>query len=156
MGRIQTSWEIAKRSWAVLRSDKTLAWFPVFSFLGSVVVVAAVGGLIWAAGIDDSANGDALQPLGYVLIVFGYLGLAFVQTYFLAALVAGADMRLRGGDPPCAARSTSPTRGCTGCCRGRSCRRPCRSCSAIARALRDHRPDRRRPRRAWPGTSSRS
>ncbi|MFI5047027.1 MAG: DUF6159 family protein [Acidimicrobiia bacterium] len=98
MGRIRTSWEIAKRSWSVLRSDKSLAWFPVFSFLGSVGVVAAVGGLIWAAGIDDSANGDALQPLGYVFIVFGYLGLALVQTYFLAALVAGADERLRGGN----------------------------------------------------------
>jgi hypothetical protein len=67
------------------------------SFLGSVVVVAAVGGLIWAAGVDDSANGDALRPLGYVFIVLGYVGLAFVQTYFLAALVAGADERLRGG-----------------------------------------------------------
>ena len=77
-------------------------------------MVAAVGGLIWAAGIDDSANGDALRPLGYVFIVLGYLGLAFVQTYFLAALVAGADVRLRGGTRPCAGRSTSPTRACTG------------------------------------------
>jgi len=98
MGRIQTSWHIAKRSWAVLRSDKSLAWFPVFSFLGSAAVVAVVAGLIGLAGIDDSANGHALQPLGYVFIVFGYLGLALVQTYFLAALVAGADARLRGGD----------------------------------------------------------
>ena len=97
MGRIRTSWEIAKRSWAVLRSDKSLAWFPIFSFLGSVVVIAAVAGLIWGAGIDDTANGGALRPIGYVFIVFGYLGLALVQTYFLAALVAGADERLRGG-----------------------------------------------------------
>ena len=98
MGRIQTSWEIAKRSWAVLRSDKSLAWFPVLSFLGSVVVFAVVGGAIWAAGIDDSANGDALRPIGWVFIAVGYLALAFVQTYFLAALVAGADERLRGGN----------------------------------------------------------
>jgi hypothetical protein len=81
----------------VLRSDKSLAWFPIFSFLGSVAVLAAVGGLIWAIGIDDSANGNALRPLGWVIVVLGYTALAFVQTYFLAALVAGADERLRGG-----------------------------------------------------------
>ena len=135
MGRIQTSWEIAKRSWAVLRSDKSLAWFPIFSFLGSVAVVAAVGGLIWAAGIDDSANGDAMRPLGYVFIVFGYLGLALVQTYFLAALVAGADERLRGG------RSTGPRRArrrelapAPADAVGASCRRRSRSCSACSSA----------------------
>ena len=36
--------------------------------------------------------------MGWVFIAFGYLALAFVQTYFLAALVAGADVRLRGGN----------------------------------------------------------
>ena len=46
MSRFQTSWEIAKRSWAVLKSDKTLAWFPVLSALGSLLVVAIFGGLI--------------------------------------------------------------------------------------------------------------
>ena len=97
MGRIATSWEIAKRSWAVLRSDKSLAWFPVLSFLGSVVVAAVIGGLIWLAGIDESPTGDSLKPIGWVLVVVAYIGFAFVQTYFLAALVAGADERLRGG-----------------------------------------------------------
>src|SRR5690242_6295439 len=98
MSRFQMSWEIAKRSWAVLRADKTLAWFPVLSALGSLAVIAALGGLFLAAGIDDSANGASLQPIGYVLIVIAYLALAMVQTYFLAALVAGADQRLRGND----------------------------------------------------------
>ena len=92
------SWEIAKRSWAVLRADKTLAWFPVLSALGSVAVIAALGGLFLATGIDDTSSGTSLQPMGYVLIVIAYLALAMVQTYFLAGLVAGADRRLRGQD----------------------------------------------------------
>ena len=96
MSRFQTSWEIAKRSWAVLRSDKTLAWFPVLSALGSLAVVAVLGGLFAVAGIDSSSNGNSLQPIGYVLIVVAYLALAMVQTYFLAGLVAGADQSLRG------------------------------------------------------------
>ena len=97
MTRMQTSWEIAKRSWAVLKSDKTLAWFPVFSFIGSVVVFAVFGGLVVLAGLDHQGSQDSLAPMGWVFIAFGYVGLAFVQTYFLAALVAGADVRLRGG-----------------------------------------------------------
>jgi hypothetical protein len=96
MTRFQTSWAIAKRSWAVLKSDKALAWFPVFSFLGSIAVFAVIGGLVAAAGLDHEGSKDSLAPMGWVFIAFGYLALALVQTYFLAALVAGADARLRG------------------------------------------------------------
>jgi Family of unknown function (DUF6159) len=97
MTRFQTSWEIAKRSWAILKSDKTLAWFPVLSFLGSLVVFGAVAGPIALAGIDRAGTNDSLAPMGYVFAAVGYVALAFVQTYFLAALVAGADTRLQGG-----------------------------------------------------------
>jgi hypothetical protein len=98
MTRFQTSWEIAKRSFAVLRSDKTLAWFPVLSALGSLLVIGVVGGVFAVAGIDDSSTGATLRPIGWVLVVVAYVALAMVQTYFLAALVAGADQRLRGQD----------------------------------------------------------
>lgn len=98
MNRLQTSWEIAKRSWAVLKSDKTLAWFPVLSALASVLVVGAVASLIALMGIDNSSTGNSLAPIGWVIVVIGYVALAFVQTYFLAGLVAGADARLHGTD----------------------------------------------------------
>jgi hypothetical protein len=118
MSRFQTSWEIAKRSWAVLKSDKTLAWFPVLSAIGSLLVFAVFGGLIALMGIDSSSTGDSLQPIGWVLIVCTYLALAMVQTYFLAGLLAGAAAA--GQRPgPCAPPSTSPTPGSTGSCRGR-------------------------------------
>jgi Family of unknown function (DUF6159) len=98
MTRFQTSWEIAKRSWAVLKSDKTLAWFPVLAFLASIGVFAVFAGLVAAIGLDGGATKDSLQPVGWVLIALGYVALAFVQTYFLAGLVAGADVRLHGGN----------------------------------------------------------
>jgi hypothetical protein len=96
MTRTQNSWEIAKRSWAVLKSDRALAWFPVLSFLATLAVVGVAAGLVAAMGID-SGSSNALKPIGYVVIVCAYLALAFVQTYFLAGLVAGADECLRGG-----------------------------------------------------------
>ena len=48
--------------------------------------------------------------------------------------MAGADQRLRGNDSPCARRSTSPTRGSTGSCRGRSSRPPSRWSSRRSRS----------------------
>ena len=96
MSRFQTSWEIAKRSWAVLRSDKSLAWFPVLSALTSILVMVAVAALVAVAGVDGTTN--SLAPIGWELVAIGYLALAFVQTYFLAGLVAGADLRLHGQD----------------------------------------------------------
>jgi hypothetical protein len=68
MTRIQTSWEIAKRSWAVLKSDKSLAWFPVLSFIASLIVVGAFAGLVALVGVDSEGTKDALQPVGWVLI----------------------------------------------------------------------------------------
>ena len=96
MNRFENSVAIAKRSWAVLRSDRGLAWFPVLSALCSIVVVLVVAGLVAATGVDSKASGDSLRPIGYVLVAAGYLGLALVQTFFLGALVAGADARLAG------------------------------------------------------------
>lgn len=96
MNRLQTSWEMAKRSWAVLRSDKSLAWFPVLSLLASLAVFGVFAGLVALTGVDSSGANDSLKPMGYVFIVLAYIALAFVQTYFLAALVAGADARLQG------------------------------------------------------------
>ena len=59
MTRFQISWEIAKRSWAVLKSDKSLAWFPVLSFLASIAVFGVFAGLVAAIGLDGGATKDS-------------------------------------------------------------------------------------------------
>src|SRR5262249_17328541 len=66
VGRIQRSWYLGKLSWRVLRSDRTLAVFPVLTAVGALVVLAFFGGLIALAGIDSSGSNDALAPLGWV------------------------------------------------------------------------------------------
>jgi hypothetical protein len=96
MQRIKNSWELGKVSWAVLKSDRTLAWFPVLSAVGSIIVVAVFGGLIAATGIDSSDGRDSLQGIGYVFIFCAYIALAFVTTFFLGALVHAANERLSG------------------------------------------------------------
>jgi hypothetical protein len=96
MERIKNSWELAKVSWSVLRSDQTLAVFPVLSAVAGLLVVGIFAGLIAATGVNSSHGGSGLRGIGYVLLVAAYLALAFVTTYFLGALVHGANEALEG------------------------------------------------------------
>ena len=96
MTRLRNSWTLAKISWGVLRSDKTLAAFPVLSTIASLLVVAIFGGLTVGLGVDHDHGQEGLKAIGYVFIVVGYIVLAFVTTYFTGALVAGANDALQG------------------------------------------------------------
>ena len=98
MGRIQRSWYLGKLSWRVLRSDRTLAIFPVLMAIGALIVLAIFGGLIAVAGIDSSGSNDALAPMGWVLVVLMYLVVGIVVTFFQAGLVFGANERFDGRD----------------------------------------------------------
>jgi hypothetical protein len=98
MQRLRNSWELFKISWSVLRSDRTLAWFPVLSGVVSLGVFALFAALVWTTGVDTTKGQESLQAIGYVFVVIGYIVLAFVATYFLAALVHAANERLEGRD----------------------------------------------------------
>jgi hypothetical protein len=98
MERIRNSWELGKISWSVLKSDRRLAWFPVLSAIASLIVVGIIGGLIAATGVDEREGREGLKAIGYVFVFIGYVGLAFVTTYFLGALVHAANERLSGRD----------------------------------------------------------
>jgi hypothetical protein len=102
MGRFQRSWGLAKASWSVLKSEKQLAWLPVLSFLGSVVVLGVFALAVWATvGKETGVNGaetHTMSVASWLLMACAYVAVAFVQVYFLAALCAGANERLRGYD----------------------------------------------------------
>lgn len=102
MTRMQRSWALAKASWAVLKSERGLVWLPILSFLGSVVVAGVIAVAVWATlGKDTGINGQdeySTNIATWVLAACAYIGVAFVQTYFLAALCAGANERLQGRD----------------------------------------------------------
>jgi hypothetical protein len=96
MQRIKNSWELGKISWSVLKSDRTLVWFPILSLLASLVVLGVVVGLLAATGVDGGRGRDSLEPIGYVFIFAGYVAWAFISAYFLGALVFAANRRLNG------------------------------------------------------------
>jgi hypothetical protein len=102
MDRLQSSWALAKTSWRVLQRDRELLWLPVLSFVTWLAVALLVVVPILATGTVEDAAGETqfrLGPLHWVLGFAGYVALAYVTVYFRAAILAGADERLGGGDP---------------------------------------------------------
>lgn len=93
------SWELAKASLAVLRSDKELLVFPLISFLGLVVVTVSFA-IPWLAlgGLTEVENRGP-GVVSYVLAFLFYLVTYTVTFFFNTALVGAAMIRLDGGDP---------------------------------------------------------
>jgi hypothetical protein len=100
MSRFQRSLALGRASWAVLKSDRSLGLFPVLSGLVSIGVVAVLALLGWATkGSEVNAAGHTQYTASaatFVILIVGYVVLAFVQTYFLAGLVASSDQVLHG------------------------------------------------------------
>ena len=104
-----------RASWEVLKQDKELLLFPLFSAIGSIFVLVSFAAPIlaltdWQAASDSMAAGTAealsseselsAERVGYTLGVFlFYCCNYFVMIFFNAGLVACAEIRMEGGDP---------------------------------------------------------
>lgn len=93
--RVSRSWELAKASASVLRSDKELLVFPVLSGLAAMIVAATFLVPAFAMKVFDGEAGVGSFVLGFLFYLCQY----FVIFFFNAALVAAAMIRLEGGDP---------------------------------------------------------
>ena len=112
MGRFARSWDLFKTSLRVVRQDKELLWMPVLSGLATLVAVAAVSGVGFLSGVwpeTQAADGSANIP-GIALAFVLYIVLAFIALFFNAAVVAGANERLAGGDPTMASALRAASR----------------------------------------------
>ncbi len=98
--RFHRSWDIAKISWRVLRSDHSLGLFPVLSFIATMAflaVMALIGYVtIGNSGADGETVSNAVKAVAIVVGVVTYVGAAYIQVYFLAALVGSANEVLHG------------------------------------------------------------
>jgi hypothetical protein len=91
-GRIARGWRLAKDSWAVLRSDRSLALFPVVGFIGAAVSLA----ILLAPGLGLAAAADAWWPL----VPFGLLAFyaaTFATIYAGVALAAATAQVMDSG-----------------------------------------------------------
>lgn len=97
MGRVSTTWELAKVSWTVLRSDKELMLLPVLSAICSIIVSASF--FIPFLIVPQALTNSPVGPFVYVGAFLFYLANYFVVIFFNTALIGAATIRLKGGDP---------------------------------------------------------
>jgi len=104
IGRFARSWELAKASARVLRSDKELLLFPVMSAVAMLLVIASFAVPIFGSGVYERYLGAAGgtppdRALLYVASFAFYVVQYTVIFFFNSALVGAAMIRLDGGDP---------------------------------------------------------
>jgi hypothetical protein len=97
--RFSRSWELIKASGAVLRQDKELLLFPLFSSIATLVVAATfIVPLILTGTFERSiAPGDETAYMVFLFLF--YLVQYSIIFFFNCALVGAAMIRLDGGDP---------------------------------------------------------
>ncbi|MEA2677999.1 MAG: hypothetical protein QOJ81_2140 [Chloroflexota bacterium] len=96
---IGRSWELAKGSFRVLRSDKELLIFPFLSFIALVIVTLSFAyPFVLVGGVTSAQNGET-NIASYVLAFIFYVVSYTVTFFFQTALVGAAMIRLDGGDP---------------------------------------------------------
>ncbi len=90
MSRWRQGWELTKKSWQVLKSNRELMRFPVYGALLAIalVIVLVVPG---AYLIEEGQN-----VIGGLLVALGLYGASFVSVYFGVGLAACADKIFRG------------------------------------------------------------
>ncbi len=97
--RFSRSWDLIKASGAVLRQDKELLLFPLFSAIATLIVAASfIVPLIMTGGFERSIEPGEESTYMVVLFLF-YLVQYFIIFFFNSALVGAAMIRLDGGDP---------------------------------------------------------
>jgi hypothetical protein len=93
--KFSRSWELVKASAGVIRSDKELLLFPVFSGLAAMAIIATFALPFFALRLFESGNEVFGAILGFAL----YFCLFSITFFFNSALVGAALIRLDGGDP---------------------------------------------------------
>jgi hypothetical protein len=101
--RLRNGWNLARESFAVLRSDKKLLIFPILSTLACILVLLSFLTPFLAIpelrAIFDNGGKAAQNPLVWVLVFAFYFVNYFVIIFFNSALVACAIARFNGGEP---------------------------------------------------------
>jgi len=101
--RISRSFDLARSSWRVLRTDKKLVVFPVISGIAALLVLASFAiplAVLYANGtIDPNKNNGQVPPWVYAVAFAYYFCNYFVIIFFNAALVSCALIRFNGEEP---------------------------------------------------------
>ena len=99
MGKFTNSWNLLKQSWAILKQDKEIIWFPVLSLtLNALICVLILVPLLRLHPAGTQPNSSILILYAAAMFIL-YLLTSLVKAFFEAAIVSCAALRLNGHDP---------------------------------------------------------
>ncbi len=103
MGKFSTTWSLMGSSWQLLKKDKEILLFPLISGICCLIVLAsfAIPMVVTSNALqpaDGAARSDS-HEMYYALLFLFYFFNYFVIVFFNTAIVACADIRMKGGDP---------------------------------------------------------
>ncbi len=94
--RFQRSWQVARESYAVLRSNPALIIFPILSGVATVIVSIPFIAILGFAFMHKGGPPQALSVMHYAATAGLYFANYFVIIFFNSALVACANENLQG------------------------------------------------------------
>ncbi len=89
----ERSWEITKKSFAVMKQDKELILFPIFALIFSIIFMI---GMIFPVIITNITHTNAMSIFNLAIIFLIYLGLSFIATFFNLCVVYTTKKRFEG------------------------------------------------------------
>ncbi len=99
MGSIKRSFLLVKESFAVLKQDKELLWFPVISGFAMLLLSLSFFAPYIYLSVNSNATNNQNSVFEYIFLFIFYILSYFVITFFNTGLVTCAAIRLNGGDP---------------------------------------------------------
>ena len=104
MGRFKASKQIVRESWAVLKQDKEIFWFPILAAIVGLTIFATVGLAYYYGVMDGDFNrfekldqGTA-EVLAYAAGFLYYLVMFFTVNFFDAGILTIVYARFNGQD----------------------------------------------------------
>lgn len=99
MGRISRGWALTRQSWDVLRSDASLALFPILSTIfGTLAMISIWAPTLITRGVFDHQTVERNDPVVYAAGVASAYVSTFIALFFNVALAACAARSMRGED----------------------------------------------------------
>ncbi len=96
MDRLRRSWELAKASWGVIRSDWTLLRFPLVSGVLSMILGGLALLFLWGSGTFESSTSDDVSIASLVGLFVFYLVTYTVVIFCNVALVSTVMAKFAG------------------------------------------------------------
>lgn len=96
IGKFQASRMIVSESWAILKQDKEMVWFPVISMIFSLAALALLGVAYYYLVLAKQLDRNTTQLVNYAFIFVYYLVIFFIANFFMAGIYIIAQGRFDG------------------------------------------------------------